>query len=89
VNQAASTFVSNTSPHALLCEKDSAHFWHHRLCHTSEVSIEHLVSTKAFSCKQNKLGKCEACCLAKSHRLLFSSSVTIASQPLEVIHCDV
>jgi hypothetical protein len=59
--------VSTIFPHALLYETASAHLWYHRPCHTSEASIQHLVSTKAFSCKQNKLGKCEACCLAKSH----------------------
>jgi hypothetical protein len=35
------------------------------------------------------MDQCDACCLAKSHRLSFAASSTIASKPLDFVHCDV
>jgi GAG-pre-integrase domain len=81
--------VTSNSPQALLCQQDSIGLWHHRLCHSSEASLHHLVSSKIISCKSNKLGVCASYCLAKSHRLPFNSSFSPATQPLELVHCDV
>jgi hypothetical protein len=35
------------------------------------------------------MDQCDACCLAKSHRLPFAASSTIASKLLDFVHCDV
>jgi GAG-pre-integrase domain len=81
--------VSSTSPQALQCTKEPISLWHQRLCHTSEASLQHLISAKTLSCIQTKLSSCNSCCLAKSHRLPFPTSDTIASVLLQLIHCDV
>jgi GAG-pre-integrase domain len=79
--------VSSQSPSAFVCEKTTG-LWHQRLCHTSATTLKQLVSKNLISCTQNNLGICESCCLAKSHRLPFTSS-TRTSHPLELIHCGV
>jgi GAG-pre-integrase domain len=81
--------VSTVAPQALQCERDSISLWHHHLCHSFEASLQHLISSKQIDCKQNKIGVCESCCLAKAHRLPFNSSSTTSSVPLELVHCDV
>jgi hypothetical protein len=57
--------------------------------HTPLLQIlKHLVSSNNLSCNSNNLGVCDSCCKAKSHRLSFNSSSTIANKPLKLVHCD-
>jgi GAG-pre-integrase domain len=74
---------------ALLCETETSNLWHSRLYYASGATLQHLFSNNSLSCKGNKLNTCEDYYLAKSHRLPFSSSLTLASKPVEVIHCDI
>jgi GAG-pre-integrase domain len=80
-------YLVSSAPQALLSQQVSSQLWHQRLGHASASSL-HSIANK-LSCNPNKITLCDACCLAKSHRLPFQSSSTIAKTPLEFVHCDV
>jgi GAG-pre-integrase domain len=66
---------------------DNLELWHQLLAHSSPSILQHLISSHHLACKSNKLGVCESYSKAKSHRLLFVSSNSQATKPLEVVHC--
>lgn len=64
--------------------------WHNRLGHASNVIVNYVLkSCNLLIINKNHTSLCSACCFAKSHSLPYSSSTTVYSTPLELIHCDV
>ncbi|PKU87463.1 Retrovirus-related Pol polyprotein from transposon TNT 1-94 [Dendrobium catenatum] len=77
---AASTTIASSS---------SALSWHRRLGHPNAKTMAAL--SKAFPSLYISSFKsvCNSCALAKSHRIPFSTSTTVSTSPLELIHMDV
>jgi hypothetical protein len=80
-------YLVSAAPQALLCQRDSSHLWHLRLGQAFLSSLQPILTK--LSCKPNKIQLCIACSLAKAHRIPFSSSDTIVTKPLELIHYGV
>ncbi|KAJ4755031.1 hypothetical protein LUZ62_089436 [Rhynchospora pubera] len=76
-------------PHALLGERVNALTWHYRLGHPAMHTTSKLLSLFDLPCTSTKLDVCEHCAVAKCHKLPFSSSTTVTTAPLELIHADV
>jgi GAG-pre-integrase domain len=74
---------------AFNCDVVSLETWHHRLAHASTFVLQHIISSKQLACNSRSLGVCESCSQSKSHKQLFSSSLTTTTKPLELVHCDV
>ncbi|TQE05315.1 hypothetical protein C1H46_009090 [Malus baccata] len=75
---------------ACVGERVSDALWHSRLGHVSFSILQHLVSANKLPIKGSISSKfCQFCPLGKSHKLPFSLSSSMASSPLELIHCDV
>ena len=66
----------------------SGDVWHMRLGHPHHEVLQRLSSNKAVVINKPSRKLCEACQLGKSSRLPFSSSVFVATKPLERVHCD-
>jgi Reverse transcriptase (RNA-dependent DNA polymerase)/gag-polypeptide of LTR copia-type/GAG-pre-integrase domain len=77
------------SPNAFFGARVSANLWHSRLGHPSSSTTLQVLRSHDLPCHSNKLSLCHNCCLAKAHRLPFSSSVISTSSPLELVHSDV
>jgi GAG-pre-integrase domain len=77
------------SPHAFFGARVSADVWHSRLGHPSSSTTLQILRSHALPCTRSKLSLCHNCCLANSHRLPYSPSVTSTSSPLELVHSDV
>jgi GAG-pre-integrase domain len=73
---------------AFNCDVVSLETWHHRLAHASTSILQHIVSSKQLACNSRSLGVCKSCSQSKSHKQHFSSSLTTATKPLELVHCD-
>ncbi|KAK9911087.1 hypothetical protein M0R45_035010 [Rubus argutus] len=58
--------------------------WHQRLAHPSEKVLSSLFPNL---CKEDN--QCQICHLSKSSRLPFSSSLSRASKPFEIVHSDI
>lgn len=85
VNSTVSTLnnVPNVPSHT------SYELWHSRLGHPHHEALQSALSI----CKipiphKSKFSVCQACCVAKSHRLPSSSSTTVYTSPLELIFAD-
>ena len=75
-------------PRVLLAALES--IWHQRLGHPGGQVLSHLRSNKFISVIPNKHDPslCHACQLGRRNRLPFSNSLSRASKPFELIHCD-
>ncbi|GJW31652.1 retrovirus-related pol polyprotein from transposon TNT 1-94 [Tanacetum coccineum] len=88
-------YVLHSSPQALIASnktpRASFETWHSRLGH---VNFDTLFSLNkrgllSFTALLPKPGVCLSCQMAKSHKLPFELNHKRASNPLELIHCDV
>ncbi|KAK4415342.1 Retrovirus-related Pol polyprotein from transposon RE1 [Sesamum alatum] len=76
--------------HALVSNTTSFTQWHARLGHPSSQVVQSILRLNNISCaKESQLPVCNACRVAKSHQLPFTSSVHRSSSPLELIFSDV
>jgi hypothetical protein len=77
----------SSSPQASIGERVSTSIWHKRLRHASP-STNFIINSNFLPITSNKLDLCGACCKAKAHVLPFTSSLSIATSPLHVVHSD-
>jgi transposase InsO family protein len=81
------------------CEKDaytssfahsspSLQLWHHRLGHLAHPTLLHALKSSNISFS-GSFNKCSCCLLSKSHKLPFSKSSLVSSQPLQIVYSDV
>ncbi|XP_057452779.1 uncharacterized protein LOC130744625 [Lotus japonicus] len=85
VNSTVSTLnnVPNVPSHT------SYELWHSRLGHPHHEALQSALSIcKIPIPRKSKFSVCQACCVAKSHRLPSSSSTTVYTSPLELIFAD-
>lgn len=64
----------------------SATLWHHRLGHPGPST---LATLQNISCNKQPQSLCHACQLGKHTRLPFSSSTSVTTSIVELLHCDV
>ena len=71
--------------------KTSFSEWHHRLGHPTFPILKHIVSHYQLDLSSSLISDflCNACHYNKSHKLPFSTSTVVSSQPLELIFSDV
>lgn len=71
--------------------KTSLSEWHHRLGHPAFPILKHIVSMNKLGLSSSSSSdfSCNACLRNKSHKLSFSQSTIVSSQPLETIFSDV
>ena len=62
--------------------------WHNILGHANYGTINHILGRHRLPFHKNKLRSCNACNVAKSHKLPFSLSNFQAKEPLELICSD-
>lgn len=80
--------ASSSSPKH--CSFDQFNLWHCRLGHASTSVVNSVLNSSnlpSFNKVQNFL--CSSCCLAKTHRLPYTKSVTVYNHPFELVHADV
>ena len=76
--------------HALVSNSTSHAQWHARLGHPSSQVVQSILRLNNISCpRESPLPVCNACRLAKSHQLPYTSSIHRSSSPLELIFSDV
>ncbi|KAJ4771019.1 Gag/pol [Rhynchospora pubera] len=75
-------------PKALLGARVSADLWHARFGHPSSSTTLHLLHAFSLPCSLHKMSLCSECCMAKSHKLPFTSSTSLSHAPLEIVHSD-
>jgi hypothetical protein len=79
-----------TLRHALLSRSTSRAQWHARLGHPSSQIVQSILRlNNILFASESSLPVCNACQLAKSHQLPYSSSVHRSIAPLELIFSDV
>ena len=96
VKNSSAASVSPTSPDALpsvftsSCNvASSLDLWHKRLGHCAYPIVKKILlkcNLPSTSMKSDFL--CDSCCIAKSHKLPYSPSLTQYTAPLELIHSD-
>jgi hypothetical protein len=75
--------------HALFSRSPSRAQWHARLGHPSLQVVQSVLHLNNISCpSESSLPVCNACQLAKSHQLPYSSSIHRSTSPLEMIFSD-
>ena len=67
----------------------STELWHSQLAHPAEDILKHALNNCNTPYQCNKLQICCACQYAKSHKLLFSLSMSRASHLLALVHADI
>ena len=76
--------------HALTARSTSYSQWHARLEHPSPQVVRSILHLNKIPCPRDSLSSvCNACQIAKSHQLPYTSSVHRSSSPLELIFSDV
>ncbi|KAL6334026.1 hypothetical protein AAG906_000080 [Vitis piasezkii] len=83
---------SSTAPLVVFSSvKTSSFEWHHRLGHLAFLILKHIVSHYQLDLSSSLISDflCNACHCNKSHKLPFSTSTVVSSQPLEIIFSDV
>ena len=92
-NHVSSLFQYN--PECCIAIKDSSgslntlDLWHHRLGHPSLKIVKFVLSNcNIYVPNKMQFSFCSASCYGKIHKLLFYSSDTIYTQPLQLIHSD-
>ena len=63
--------------------------WHHRLGHPTRQAFQRVAPTLSLSGPTSLPHVCIACQMEKRSKLLFQSSISVTSSPLEIIHTDV
>lgn len=63
--------------------------WHQRLAHTNLNILKYLQNQKLIQCSSRMLNVCSSCQVAKAVALPFPSSESVATMPLQKIHCDI
>ncbi|CAJ2637857.1 unnamed protein product [Trifolium pratense] len=89
---AASTSISNVDLSSFRLNLSSSNFylWHSRLGHISASRLKYLVSTGALGKLQiSDISDCCGCKLAKFSALPFNKSVSVSSEPFDLVHSDV
>lgn len=67
----------------------SISLWHRRLGHPDFKIVEHVLNSYNIPFDSMKTSiLCHPCCVSKAHRLPYTDSNTVYSQPLELIHSD-
>ncbi|BBH07832.1 transposable element gene [Prunus dulcis] len=82
----------NSSPLiAFSATKTTSSDWHHRLGHPAFPILKHIVSSNSLGVSSSLSSdfSCNACLCNKSHKLPFSNSTIVSTQPLEIIFSDV
>ena len=71
--------------------KTSSFEWHHRLGHPVFPILKHIVSHYQLDLSSSLISDflCNVCHYNKNHKLPFSTSTVVSSQPLEIIFSDV
>lgn len=71
--------------------KTSASEWHRRLGHPTFSILKHIMPSNNLGSGSSVLAdfSCNACLYNKSHKLSFSKSTIVSTQPLETIFSDV
>ncbi|PKU60283.1 Retrovirus-related Pol polyprotein from transposon TNT 1-94 [Dendrobium catenatum] len=87
--QVRSSPCSNTSNLALISVQPVPDLWHRRLGHPSARILHSLANTVKHISISFKQSTCNACCMAKSHRLPTISSNSVTSKPFSLVHSDV
>ena len=62
--------------------------WYARLGHASSPIVNLVLRTCNISCKHNN-DFCDACTIAKSHKLPFKDSTTVYHTPLQLVFMDI
>ena len=63
--------------------------WHRRLGHPGKDAFQHLTQSSSIICsKPGDTSLCHACQLGRHVRLPFTSSMSRASKPFDLVHCD-
>jgi len=77
-----------TAPCVLIATPSSS-TWHRRLGHPGKETLQHLAHSSSIACHQPTDDHlCHACQLGRHVRLPFSSSLSRASKPFDLLHCD-
>lgn len=89
-----STPFHGTQPHnrhaVFLSTFQDMSLWHRRLGHPSSHIVKFVLSLCGMKSKNNDvLPFCNHCQMAKSHKLLFSTSVSHVSSPFEIVCSDI
>ncbi|KAJ3691742.1 hypothetical protein LUZ61_020906 [Rhynchospora tenuis] len=79
----------NYSPQAFFGIRAPASVWHARLGHPSNSTTKQILQSFSLPCDSNKLSFCSDCAQSKAHVLPFSSSSSISTSPLQLVHSDV
>lgn len=82
--QLPSAFISESSH----VQSESFSVWHHRLDHPRLKTVNKIVSNHSLSVDNKSSIFCHACKVSKSHKLSFSPSSTIYTEPLQLIVSD-
>ena len=92
-NHVSSHFQYN--PESCTAVKDSSGslntlgLWHHKLGHSSLKIVKFVMSNcNIYVPNKMQFSFCSACYYGKIHKLIFSSSNTICTQPLQLIHSN-
>jgi GAG-pre-integrase domain len=73
--------------HVLLTNQASS-LWHSRLAHCSSAVVIALHNQNKIVSTSSKVSLCTDCCKAKAHKLPFSTSLTVTTAPLQLVHTD-
>lgn len=79
-------FVNKLPTSAMVGERVSVSQWHSRMGHPALRIVRHVLSTFQLPVASTKESSCSTCLGSKSKQLPFSSSLSIATCPLELIY---
>ncbi|KAJ3698372.1 hypothetical protein LUZ61_002077 [Rhynchospora tenuis] len=77
-----------TTHQALHIAHNSSEVWHSRLVHCSHNVLDTLAKTNCLVINSKTKFFCEDCNKAKAHKKPFVSSISAATEPLQVVHTD-
>jgi len=79
-----------STPTDLIGEKVSIHQWHNRLGHPAPPLVRRILSKHRLPMMPHKsVQLCPACQQGKLHKLHFGSTMSVSSNPLELLFLDV
>lgn len=87
-------FAAHAMTTAYASRAPTPHLWHRRLGHLGYDNLSKLthlstgINLTSDDIKTTSADTCNACILGKQHRLPFTSSTTVTSKPLELLHTD-
>lgn len=80
----------SNAPMVFKCQSPSSiKVWHLRLGHPSIPILQSLINQSLVPRLFPSNCVCGHCCVAKSHKLPFKSSISVVSHPFQLVHSDV